>query len=159
MTAREFNESYLPLSDALYRVAYYLLESEDDARDAVQDLYARLWSSLDGLDSVHNPKAYCITMIRNICLDRIRKAGRMSRSELPDNIPEQRTVDRDLEQKERLRRVMEAMDRLSESQRTVLRMKVLEELSYEEIEQKTGMNNLTLRVLLSQARNRLKKVL
>lgn len=159
MTGKEFNETYLPLDESLFRVAFYLLESEDDARDAVQDLYLKLWDSLGTLDSVHNPKAYSITILRNICMDRIRRLSSHTIAELKDTILSEDDTGRDLEQKEKLKQVIKAMENLSESQRTVLRMRVTENLSYEEISQETGMNALTLRVLLSQARNRLKKAI
>ena len=81
MTAGEFKEKYLPLGEPLYRVAFYMLESGADAEDAVQDLFVRLWSSRDSLDSVRNPKAYCITMLRNICIDRMRAAASSVRTE------------------------------------------------------------------------------
>ncbi len=52
MTGEVFKSIYLPLSDGLYRVAYYILESRSDAEDAVQDLYIKLWESIDRLDKV-----------------------------------------------------------------------------------------------------------
>lgn len=159
MTPREFTDTFVPLEDSLYRVAFYILESEEDARDMVQDLYVKLWSTLDLLDSVHNPRAYCITLIRNMCLDRLRRASHMQKAELSDTIPDDVTLeDPEVERKEKVRRMMEAISDLSEGQRTVLRLKVIDDLSYEEISQKTGMNYLTLRVLLSQARNRLRRL-
>ena len=35
----EFKATWLPLENAFYRVALYILEDADDAADAVQDLY------------------------------------------------------------------------------------------------------------------------
>ena len=55
MSTEEFTELYLPLRGALYRVAFFILESEDDAMDAVQDLYLKLLSSPDALETVRNP--------------------------------------------------------------------------------------------------------
>ena len=79
MGPEEFSRTYLPLRDATYRVALHLLESSDDAMDAVQDLYIRLWERRDALDAVRNPGAYCITLVRNICIDRIRSAAKIDR--------------------------------------------------------------------------------
>ena len=45
MSAEEFNGIWLPLAGKFYRVAYYILESQEDAEDAVQDLCARHWEA------------------------------------------------------------------------------------------------------------------
>lgn len=156
MTEKEFIYTYMPLSDGLYRVAYYILESSDDAEDAVQDLYVKLWKSVGTLDTVYNPKAYCTTLLKNICLDRLRRASKTQHGDVPDSIPSSSDIHGTISAKEDLSRTVEAIARLPEKQRTVLKMKVMEDLSYEEIEQRTGMNYLTLRVLLSQARKRIK---
>ena len=51
---------------------------------------------------------------------------------------------------------MAAIERLPARQRDVMKMYVFEEMSYDEIAEKTGMTNLTLRVLLSNARKSLR---
>lgn len=159
MTAQEFSEIYTPLSDKLYRVAYYLLESQAEAEDAVQDLYIKLWNSRDTLDAVHNPGGYCITLMRNLCIDRIRKATRHGSAELQDNIQSEESTDDKIIHKEQLERVRQVMDRLPKSQKLVLEMKTIQGLSYEEIQEKTGMSYTTLRVLLSNARKNIKRQL
>lgn len=159
MTKGEFIQNYMPLGEGLYRVAYYILESEADAEDAVQDLYVKLWNSIDSLDTVRNPKSYCVTLIRNICIDRIRRASHISNPEVIEIPSHSADAHSAMESREQLNRVMAAIQRLPDKQRRVLQMKVFEELSYEEMERITGMNNLTLRVLLSQARAKLKKAI
>ena len=49
-------------------MAYYILESQEDAEDVVQDLFTRLWRLRNTLGNVKNPAAFGITSIRNICL-------------------------------------------------------------------------------------------
>ena len=159
MTARQFSDIYTPLSDSLYRVAYYLLESQADAEDAVQDLYIKLWNSRDTLDAVHNPGAYCITLMRNLCIDRIRKASRRPNAELKDDVSADECADDSLIYKEQLGRIRKAMEKLPKSQRTVLEMKTMQGLSYEEIQEKTGLGYTSLRVLLSNARKAIKRQL
>ena len=43
MTEAAFHTVWLPLQEHFWRIAYYILESKDDASDAVQDLYLKLW--------------------------------------------------------------------------------------------------------------------
>lgn len=156
MTETRFHQEYLPLAQTLYRIAYYILESETEAEDAVQEVYAKLWEARDGLDGVNSPKAYAIRMLKNLCLDRIRKAKFLS---FPEQLPEKDYApapDDTLDAKTRLNKVLEAVKALPERQRTVLVLRTVEGLSYEEIATRTGINYLTCRVLLSQARSKIK---
>lgn len=155
MTKDRFIEEYWMLKDGLYRVAYHLLESSTEAEDAVQELYAKLWASMDSLDQVHNPKAYCITLLRNDCISRIRRNSHTKISPLTEQMM-QVADDIGSDGKETLSRVLKAIEELPDTQRRLLKMKVLEDMSYDEMAQKTGMNKLTLRVLVSRARTQLK---
>lgn len=161
MTQKEFTDIYLPLGDCIYRVAYHILESEDDAKDVVQDIFVKLLGSLDTLDAVYNPRAYCITLARNMCLDRLRAAsGR--KVPLVEGLQDKELSpppDASLEQKEKLRKLASAIFELPPKQRMVLRMKVLEDKSYQEICRESGVGYLTLRVLLSQARRKLRDLI
>lgn len=77
MNSETFRIKYLSLADTLYRVAFYILEQECEAKDAVQDLYLKLWQKKDELDGVSAPKAYSITLLKNMCIDRIRRSNRV----------------------------------------------------------------------------------
>ena len=156
MSTEEFTELYLPLRGALYRVAFFILESEDDAMDAVQDLYLKLLSSPDALETVRNPKAYCITLMRNICLDRVRKASRRPESEAMEAVSDESPADERMSDRQRIKDICQKLSSLPERERTVLRMKVFEDLSYDEIQKRTGIGYLSLRVLLSSARRKLR---
>ena len=156
MTESRFHKDYLPLAETLYRIAYYMLESEAEAQDAVQEVYLKLWESRAELSEVRMPKAYCIRMLKNICTDRIRRAGFLS---YPEQLPEIESVapsDDTIDRKTRLNKVLEAVKALPERQRQVFILRTMDNLSYEEISKRTGINYLTCRVLLSQARSKIK---
>lgn len=159
MTARQFTDTFMPLREPLYRVAYYILESDQDAEDALQDLYVRLWNSRDTLDSILNPKAYCMTMMKNECIDRIRRVqiSKVSATQA-ESLPDDGNAQHSLEVKEQVEQVMKSMSLLTDNERKVLRMRVMEDMTYDEISERTGMNNLTLRVLLSRARMKIRNV-
>ena len=156
MTESRFHKDYLPLAETLYRIAYYMLESEAEAQDAVQEVYLKLWESRSALADVRMPKAYCIRMLKNICTDRIRRARLLS---YPEQLPEIESVapsDDTIDRKTRLNKVLEAVKALPERQRQVFILRTMDNLSYEEISKRTGLNYLTCRVLLSQARSKIK---
>lgn len=159
MTEKEFHTHYLALSDVLYRVAFYILESEDEAEDAVQEAYVRLWNGRASLDSVQNPKSYSIAIIRNLCLDRIRRASHVVDIPILETVDNGFDQDTAIDQKERLEKVLAAIKSLPDLQRRILVLRTVEGLSYEEISERTGTNYLTLRVLLSRARATLRKQL
>jgi RNA polymerase sigma-70 factor (ECF subfamily) len=156
MTERIFHRDYLSLAETLYRVAFYLLESESEAEDAVQELYLKLWDTRDRLDEVRSPKAYSIQLLKNLCLNRIRKARKLT---FPASLPEPEAVppqDDVLDARHRLDHVLAGIKSLPDRQREILLLRSVEGLSYDEIAHRTGMNPPTLRVLLARARKTLK---
>ena len=58
--------------------------------------------------------------------------------------------------RQRIDAIKAKMEQLPEKERMVLRMKVFEDLSYEEIQERTGIGYLSLRVLLSNARRKVR---
>ncbi len=158
MTQAEFNTLWLPLNANLYRVAYYILENEADARDAVQDLYLKLWNSRDGLDDISNPLSYAIRLLKNQCIDRIRRS-KVRHTEDLDGIesPDTGPADGGLGAREDLERVGKYIDQLPEKQRQLLKMRVFEELEYEEIARRTGLTQVNIRVTITLARKTLRQ--
>ena len=154
MTDARFHTVWIPLQERFYRVAFYLLEDRADALDAVQDLYVKLWKRRDSLDGILNPGAYGALLMRNLCIDRIRRLT--PPGELPDNLPGLESPDEALIRKESLASVLRSMDTLPESQRKLLDLHVLQGKSYEEIAAETGLSPLNIRVQVSLARKKLK---
>ena len=153
----DFSNIWIPLADRFYRVAYYLLESEEDAEDALQELYLKLWAARSGLSAVQNPSAYGISMLKNICIDRIRK--RMVRKAEPlDKIPhpEDTHTESRTDIKDALRYLLQEMEKLPDKQRMVIRMRAVEGLEYEDIARRTGLSEVYIRVLVTMARKTLR---
>ena len=159
MTSERFQNEWLSLASDFYRVAFYILEDAAEAEDAVQELFLKLWSGRDALDGIRSPKGYGLQVLRNLCLDRIRRSRKM---ETPAVLPEPEwpgRQDEAVDEKQRLAKVLDAIKSLPDRQREVLTLRTLDGLSYEEISRRTGISQLTLRVLLSQARRKLKNII
>ena len=85
MTTARFQSEYLSQAGTFYRVAFYILEDATEAEDAVQELFLRLWNGRDALDGIRNPAGYGIRVLRNLCLDRIRRSRKtVTPAELPE---------------------------------------------------------------------------
>lgn len=160
MTTEEFNRIWVPLGERMYKVAFYILESEDDAMDAVQDLFVKLWNKKDDLQDVRAPLAYSLELTKNQCLDRIRSKNVRQTDRIDEakvGFPDPNTApDDDFIGRETVRIVRQCVAELPDNQRNVLEMRVFKGLSYEDISEKTGLSQLNLRVLLSLARKSLR---
>jgi RNA polymerase sigma-70 factor (ECF subfamily) len=132
-----------------------MLESEADAKDAVQELYLKLWNLRDHLEMVQSPPAYGTLLLKNLCIDRIRKAR--PTQEPDEALALEPPADEALENREQLQQVRAAMEELPPTQRKLLQLRVLEGLSYEEMAVQTGLSTLNIRVQVSLARKKLKQ--
>ena len=154
----EIKKIWLPLSDRFYRVAYHILESQEDAEDAVQELYLKLIKTPDKLSNIQDPAAYGITMLRNICIDIIRRREKLKSEELHEYmIADASSPDKVATEKDKLRILIHEIDKLPQKQSMVLKMRTIEGLEYDEISQRTGLSQVNIRVLISIARKTLKK--
>lgn len=156
----DFRNIWLPLSEKFYRVAYYLLESEQDAQDAVQELYLKLWKSRGSLRNLNNPTAYGIALLKNICIDRLRRRQVRKSEPLGEGIPpEAPSPECRMASKDLLKLILTEIDKLPDRQAEVMKMMIMEDRDYKEISERTGLSQVHVRVLVSTARKTLKQKL
>ena len=152
MTAENFKRHFLPLKNKLYDTALKKLGNPAEAEDAVQTLFLKLWQQRDKLDDIKNHEHYCLTSLRNICIDRWRQVQRYETCEDISDI-----VDEVYEQPEEhdTPSIEEMIAKLPETQQRILTMHLLG-CTNAEIEELTGMSPTTIRTTLSRARKRLR---
>jgi len=157
MDAGTFKKVWLCHWESLYRAAYGILGDSAAAKDAVCEAYLRLWKARFTLSDVTGPLPYSLMVLRNVCLDAVRRQKVRKTLPLDENAPSgEATPETALMVRDRLRRVESLMETLPEKEREVLRMRVYEGMSYSDISKKTGLSEGNLRVLLSQARKYLR---
>lgn len=154
----DLKEIWLTLSGRFYRIAYYILDSQEDAEDAVQELYLRIFSGSKNMMDVKNPVAYGTTLLRNICIDRIRRRNAVRTEEIQEYIlsdtsgPDETSACRDA-----LKFLLQEMEKLPEKQSQALKMRAFEGLEYQEIAKRMRLSQVNVRVLISIARKQLKR--
>lgn len=154
----DLKEIWLTFSGRFYRVAYYILDSQEDAEDAVQELYLKIFSGSKNMMDVKNPVAYGTTLLKNICIDRIRRRNAVRTEEIQEYIvsdtsgPDEASACRDA-----LKFLLQEMEKLPEKQSRALKMRAFEGLEYQEIAKRMRLSQVNVRVLISIARKQLKR--
>ncbi|WP_319503231.1 sigma-70 family RNA polymerase sigma factor [uncultured Draconibacterium sp.] len=158
MVAKDFKTSVLPVSNKLLRFATHFLHDEDQARDVVQDVFLKLWQRKETLDEVENIEAFAMRMTRNRCLDVIRANKTVPIDEDTDRRLKAKTIDvhSKVELGESAEQIKMLIRQLPELQQNIMHMRDIEQLSYDEIEEATGLQRNAIRVNLSRARKKVR---
>jgi RNA polymerase sigma factor (sigma-70 family) len=155
MTRTEFNDYVRQQSRKLYGYAFRILRNQEEAEDAVQETFIKLWKMDEKLDEYLSIDALATTMIKNYCIDQIRKQKNTQKKGTDNhefNNVEYPSPHRLMEIRESDDIITKIIGNLDEKYRTVVKLREIDELAYEEIADITGMNINTLRVILSRAR-------
>ncbi len=160
MDAECFKRKFLPFHAKLFRIACVLVESKEDAEDILQDVYSKLWTKRDELQSIKSPEAYCITLVKNACLDFMRSARHPRHTvdaSQASALPGGTTPAQEIEMQDQIRQVQKLISRLPENQKRVLRLRSIEDCTMDDIGQITGLTAANIRVLLTRARKTLRE--
>lgn len=160
MNAEEFKNKVIPLSGKLFNFARLLLNDKTEAEDAVQEIFIKLWNLRLSLDEYHSLEAFAMKVTRNWCLDRIKAKKPVYIDNYTGSYNQY--ADREnpltlLENSDQLQSVQRIMKELSEQQQTVIQLRDVEEMEFEEIAEIMDMNINAVRVNLSRARTRIKE--
>ena len=158
MVAKDFKTKVLPVSNKLLRFATLFLKDEEEARDVVQDVFLKLWQKRDDLNEIINIEAFAMRMVRNKCLDTIRARKVVAMDEETERSLKQKTTDvhSKIELSESATIIKKLINKLPDLQRTVMQLRDIEQLTYEEIADVTKLQINAIRVNLSRARKKVR---
>lgn len=148
------------LRGRLQRMAASLLGDDDEAEDALQDAFCRLWPRRGGIRSEGEAAALFTTTVRNLSIDALRHRQSHPTVALQENLdaPEAEDAERKAETEERFREVERLVDScLSPAQRQILRLKEYQGLDYETIARQMDMQPAAVRMALSRARKTIRE--
>ncbi len=153
MQLTEFKNKVYPLRHKVFRLAKWMLNHDEEAEDVAQEIMLKAWTMRDKLSSYKSIEALLITMTKNLCLDKI-KTMRYSTSnilflKIESTVPSQ--LERILSQEDETI-IRQIVEELPEQQRLVIRLRSIEELSFDEVSEITGLTINNIRVTLSRAR-------
>jgi RNA polymerase sigma-70 factor (ECF subfamily) len=156
MDIESFQTRVLPVKNKLYRFAFRLLGSEEEAKDVVQEVFVRVWKGRENMEAVQNWEAWCMRITKNLSLDRIRTWKRRNTHPLEtgyDVQEESLTPYESTEINESMQRVGTLIEALPEKQRNIIHLRDVEGYSYQEICDILELDMNQVKLNLFRARN------
>lgn len=139
--------------------ARFLVRSQDDAEDLVQEIFKKLWEQHAQLPPADNPAAYISRAVRNAALNRLRRDGRIQNEEITEkHILYDESLD--AAEMERIRiQIDKAVEELPESCRKIFGMSRFENKSYKQIAEALNISPKTVENQLGIALKKLRQQL
>ena len=143
----------------VFNVAYKFVGRHDEAEDLAQDIFLKVFKSLDTFDRRANFQTWLISVSRNLCIDHYRSVRKeretinrdVDASELSPTSPDEGPVAA-IEQRDRVMLLREALAALPESLRTAVLMRDIQERSYQEIADALGLPEGTVKSRINRGR-------
>ncbi len=160
MNQSEFLHQVMPFKDKVFRLAKRLLVSTEEAEDATQELFFKLWKNKGKLTKYKSVEAFAMTMTKNYCFDRLKSKQASNLTLIHSNYKETGTsLQKLIELKDSVSLVHRFIDDLPDQQKIIIQLRDVEEYEFEEIGKMLAMKPTAVRVSLSRARKTIKEQL
>ena len=156
MKAISFQSDILPLKNELFRMAFRITQNREEAEDVVQETMLKVWNRREQWAQLESIEAFCLTICRNLSLDKLRRMDNQAQS-LGDDIdptdhshgsnPEQVAI-----QNERSEMVHKIINELPERLRTCMQLRDIEGKSYRDIAAILDITEQQVKVNIFRAR-------
>ena len=154
MSLEAFKSRVLPAKDKMYRFAQRLLKDDEEAKDIVQEAMIRVWNKRDEMHTYLNMEAWCMRIVRNLSLDRIK--SKQYNSDRLDSTYNLSASGANPEQKTEIENTMENIHNfiasLPDKQRQIMQLRDIEGFSYKEIGDILNLDANNVKVNLFRAR-------
>jgi len=157
MTQKEIETLFRQHYAAMYRLARTILYDSDESKDVVSDVFVRLLHNNPSVQ-VEKMEGYLMMAVRNRCLDVLsHKSVREQVEKLfSEELKQRHIIARN--EDERLDRLMQYIEReLPPLSQQILRLRFLQEMTYEEVAQEVGVSKVTVYNHLWQSMHRIKE--
>jgi RNA polymerase sigma-70 factor, ECF subfamily len=155
-------------SRRIFNLAYRFTSSPDAAEDLTQDVFIRVYRSLDQYDSKQGDLAnWLMRLARNLIIDDYRHRQRNPQNSMADAVDDHQyhlrsagsSAHREMERKELANQVQIGIDKLPEDLRTCVILRDIEELTYQEIVDVLKIPEGTVKSRINRGRIELAKIL
>ena len=157
----DFRTDVLPLKNELYRLALRITLNPAEAEDVVQETMIKVWNRREQWDEIDSIEAFCLTICRNLALDRQKNAANqtatLDESHDPTDPSYHANPAEQAEQKDRIALVRRLIDQLPEKQRCCMQLRDIEGKPYKEIALTLGITEQQVKVNIFRARQTIRQ--
>ena len=155
-------------SRRIFNLAYRFTSSVDAAEDLTQDVFIRIYKTLDQYDPKQGDLAnWLMRLARNLIIDDYRHRQRNPQNSMADAVDDHQyhlrsagsSAHREMERKELANQVQAGIDKLPEDLRTCVILRDIEELTYQEIVDVLKIPEGTVKSRINRGRIELAKIL
>ena len=149
----------MPLKDKLFRLALRITFDRAEAEDVVQDTMIRVWNKREEWTQFGSIEAYCLTVAKNLAIDRSQKKEAQN-VELTPEMEEESEISGPYDQlvnNERMSIIHRLINELPEKQRLIMQWRDIEGESYKEIAKILNLTEEQVKVNLFRARQKVKQ--
>ena len=150
--------AFTTLREQMLSLAGRITGNRDDAVDAVQDAFVKLWQQQERYGTSSHASGAGMTAVRNTSIDLARRNRR--RNDVPvEEIADDITAITDEDRTIVYQQVHAIIDKeLSANQRAIIDMREIQWMEFDDIAARLGMQPATVRVELSRARKRVREI-
>jgi RNA polymerase sigma-70 factor (ECF subfamily) len=160
MKQSEFLNTIMPFKDKVFRLAKRLLVSTEEAEDATQELFFKLWKNKEKLRNYNSIEAFAMTMTKNYCFDRLKSKQANNLTLVHSNYTEKGTsLQKQIELDDSISLVEKLIDKLPEQQKLIIQLRDIEQYEFAEIAEVLQIKQTAIRVSLSRARKTIREQL
>ena len=143
----------------VFNVAYKFVGKHDEAEDLTQDIFLKIFKALKTFDRRANFQTWIISISRNLCIDHyrsVRKERQTIARDVDSNDLQPATSDRgpyaQAEHQDLRAQLRQALETLPITLRTAVVLRDLQELSYQEIADRLGLPEGTVKSRINRGR-------
>jgi len=162
MNLEAFENRVLPAKNKLFRFAFRMLGSSEEAKDVVQEVLIKVWNGREQMAEVQNMEAWCMRITKNLSLDKLRSRQRRATDSIDEGFEvrqEALSPHENTELNESMLRINQLIAALPEKQRQVIHLRDIEGYSYNEICEMLELDMSQVKVSLFRARNAVREKL
>jgi len=154
-----FEALILSCKGKAYNVAFRYMGNEDDAYDAIQESFIKIYRHLDKFNEQSRFDTWVYRIVVNTCNDMLRKNKRENHEEIVIEIPDKDPGPAELlERKEESGYILQCLNSLGTEHREVLILRDIKGFAYDEIAGILDCSMGTVKSKISRARQKLKEV-
>ncbi len=160
MKQSEFLNTVIPFKDKVFRLAKRLLVSTEEAEDATQELFFKLWKNREKLGDYKSVEAFAMTMTKNYCFDRLKSKQASNLKLVHSNYKEKDlSLQKKIELNDSISLVERLIENLPEQQKLIIQLRDIEQYEFKEIAEMLQIKQTAIRVSLSRARKTIREQL